>query len=219
MTHWMRTPIQLGFAGLMVVPLGAAPARRHQRPPVTAEAAAVFAGGCFWGVEAVFKHLRGVRSATSGFSGGTAAAPSYEGVSTGQTGHAESVRVVYDPAEITYRQLLEVFFTVAHNPTQRDRQGPDAGPEYRAIVFYADAQQRAAAEAYVAELERTKAFPRPIVTEIRQLGPFYPAGAYHQGYAARHSNDSYIVINDAPKVEHLRQQFPSLYRDRVAASR
>ncbi len=177
------------------------------------EATAVFAGGCFWGVEAVFEHLRGVLSATSGYSGGDVVSPTYEQVGTGRTGHAESVRVVFDPAVISYRQLLEVFFTVAHDPTQRDHQGPDSGPDYRAIVFYQDPAQRRMAEDYVAELGRAKAFPKPIVTEIRPLKAFYPAEAYHQDFAARNPSNPYIVANDLPKLDHLRKAFPALYQE------
>ena len=185
------------------------------QPPArgASEKVAVFAGGCFWGVEGVFEHLKGVKSATSGYAGGTVASPSYEDVSSGATGHAESVRVVYDPAVISYDQLLEVFFTVAHDPTQLDRQGPDTGTQYRSIVFYADSSQRESAEAYVARLRAAKTFSRPIVTEITPLGRFYPAESYHQHYMERHPYQPYILINDAPKVAHLRKAFPALYRD------
>lgn len=184
-------------------------------PPARAasEKVAVFAGGCFWGVEGVFEHLKGVKSATSGYAGGTVASPSYEDVSSGATGHAESVRVVYDPAVISYDQLLEVFFTVAHDPTQLDRQGPDTGTQYRSIVFFADSSQRESAAAYVARLRAAKTFSRPIVTEITPLGTFYPAESYHQHYMERHPYQPYILINDAPKVAHLRKAFPALYQD------
>jgi peptide-methionine (S)-S-oxide reductase len=184
-------------------------------PPArpASERVAVFAGGCFWGVEGVFEHLKGVKSATSGYAGGTVASPSYEDVSSGATGHAESVRVVYDPAVISYDQLLEVFFTVAHDPTQLNRQGPDTGPQYRSIVFYADSSQYESAEAYVARLRAAKTFSRPIVTEITPLGTFYPAESYHQHYMERHPYQPYILINDAPKVAHLRKAFPALYQD------
>jgi peptide-methionine (S)-S-oxide reductase len=174
---------------------------------------AVFAGGCFWGVEGVFEHLKGVKSATSGYAGGSMASPSYEDVSSGETGHAESVRVVYDPAVVSYEQLLQVFFNVAHDPTELNRQGPDAGTQYRSVVFYADGNQRASAEAYVAELTREKAFPRPIVTEIVPLRTFNPAESYHQHYMERHPYQPYILINDAPKLTHLRKAFPALYRE------
>jgi peptide-methionine (S)-S-oxide reductase len=184
--------------------------------PATADTA-IFAGGCFWGVEAVFEHLKGVYSAESGYAGGTAAAPSYEQVSSGRTGHAESVRVVYDPAKISYAQLLQVFFRVAHDPTQLNRQGPDVGTQYRSAIFYRNAVQKSAAEAYVSELSRTRAFRSPIVTEIAPLKTFYLAEAYHQGYMERHPNQPYIVINDAPKLEHLQREFPALYRDKAMA--
>jgi peptide-methionine (S)-S-oxide reductase len=177
------------------------------------QTSAVFAGGCFWGVESVFEHVRGVRSATSGYSGGSVADPSYEVVETGATGHAETVRVVYDPAQVSYRQLLAVFFLVAHDPTTRDRQGPDAGPQYRAIVFYQDSAQQREARSYIAELTAHRVVARPIVTEVRPFQAFYPAESYHQHYAALHPTQPYIVINDAPKLERLRRLFPALYLD------
>jgi peptide-methionine (S)-S-oxide reductase len=195
--------------GLLVGPLRADPGR----PAADREQTAVFAGGCFWGVEAVFEHLKGVKSATSGYAGGTVASPSYEQVSSGETGHAESVRVVYDPAEISYEQLLEVFFTVAHDPTQLNRQGPDVGTQYRSIVFYGDESQKKSAEAYVAKLTAAKTFPAPIVTQIIPLKAFYRAEDYHQHYMQLHPYQPYIVFNDAPKVSHLRKAFPVLYRE------
>ena len=176
-------------------------------------ATAVFAGGCFWGIEGVFEHVKGVTSATAGYAGGSVVSPSYEQVSSGATGHAESVRVTYDPSQVTYEQLLEVFFSVAHDPTQLNRQGPDAGTQYRSIVFYGDTTQRRAAEAYVAELTRKHVFPKAIVTQIVPLTAFYEAEGYHQHYMARHPNARYIVYNDAPKVANLRRQFPNLYRE------
>lgn len=184
-----------------------------RRPPVVTSDTAVFAGGCFWGIEAVFEHLKGVTSAMSGYAGGSKVAPSYEQVSSGLTGHAESVQVVYDPAQITYTQLLQVFFTVAHDPTQRDRQGPDVGSQYRSAVFYRDTAQQRTAKAYVAQLGRAKVYDRPIVTEITPLHAFYPAEEYHQNYMAQHPTSSYIVINDAPKVKRLLREFPDWYRE------
>lgn len=178
-----------------------------------ADQTAVFAGGCFWGIEAVFEHLKGVKSAVSGYAGGTTASPSYEDVSSGRTGHAEAVQVVYDPSLITYETLLHVFFSVAHDPTQLNRQGPDVGTQYRSAIFYGDSDQKRAAEAYIKQLTEAKAFDRPIVTELTPLRAFYPAEEYHQNYMARHPNSMYIVINDAPKVEHLRRQFPALYQE------
>ena len=174
---------------------------------------AVFAGGCFWGVEGVFEHLKGVTSATSGYAGGSTTAPSYEQVGSGGTGHAESVQVVFDPSQISYGQLMQVFFVVAHDPTQLNRQGPDVGPQYRSAIFYRNDQQKREAEAYVAQLRAAKVFTRPIVTQIAPLHGFYVAEAYHQNYMAQHPNAMYIVVNDAPKVEHLRKQFPALYRN------
>jgi peptide-methionine (S)-S-oxide reductase len=188
----------------------AAPARSE---PAPSQATAVFAGGCFWGIEGVFEHVKGVTSATAGYAGGAVASPSYEQVSSGETGHAESVRVVYDPAEISYQQLLEVFFSVAHDPTQRNRQGPDEGTQYRSIVFYGDSVQWRMAEAYVVDLTRKRVFAAPVVTEIVPLGAFFPAEAYHQHYMTRHPHARYIVYNDAPKVANLRRQFPALYRE------
>jgi peptide-methionine (S)-S-oxide reductase len=173
---------------------------------------AVFAGGCFWGVEAVFEHLKGVSSAISGYAGGTVRSPSYEEVSTGTTGHAESVLVVYDPSQISYDQLLQVFFTVAHDPTQLDRQGPDVGTQYRSIVFYRNDAQREGAQRYIAKLEAAKVYRRPIVTEVAPLDRFNQAEAYHQDYLAHHPHQPYIVINDAPKLEALQREFPALYR-------
>ena len=172
---------------------------------------AVVAGGCFWGIQAVFQHVKGVISATSGYAGGSAKAADYEQVSTGETGHAESVKITYDPSKITYGQLLRVFFSVAHDPTQLNRQGPDEGTQYRSSIFYVTDDQKQIAEAYIAQLERATVFPRPIVTQVVPLKAFYPAEAYHQDYAAHHPNNPYIVYNDAPKVAHLREQFPNLY--------
>jgi peptide-methionine (S)-S-oxide reductase len=173
----------------------------------------VLAGGCFWGVQAVFQHVKGVVSATSGYAGGTATSPSYEEVSSSNTGHAESVKIVFDSSQVSLGQLLKVFFSVAHDPTELNRQGPDVGTQYRSAIFYRNDQQRREAEAYVAQLRVAKAFSRPIVTRIEPLRAFYVAEAYHQNYMAQHPNQLYIVVNDRPKVEHLRTQFPALYHD------
>jgi peptide-methionine (S)-S-oxide reductase len=172
---------------------------------------AVVAGGCFWGIQAVFQHVKGVVSATSGYSGGSVKNPGYELVSTGETGHAESVQIVYDPSQITYGELLRIFFSVAHDPTQLNRQGPDEGTQYRSAIFYGNEEQKRIAEAYIAQLTQGKVFSRPIVTQVTPLKAFYEAEGYHQNYAAIHPHDPYIAYNDAPKVEHLRQQFPDLY--------
>jgi peptide-methionine (S)-S-oxide reductase len=174
---------------------------------------AVFAGGCFWGVEAVFEHLKGVKSAVSGYAGGSVASPTYEEVSTGTTGHAESVRVVFDPSVISYGELLKVFFSVAHDPTQRNRQGPDVGTQYRSAIFYVTDEQKRIAEGYIQQLTNAKTFGRPIVTEVTRLGTFNVAEDYHQDYLAHHPDQPYIVINDAPKLKHLQKQFPELYRN------
>jgi peptide-methionine (S)-S-oxide reductase len=175
------------------------------------EQTAVVAGGCFWGIQAVFQHVKGVKSATSGYSGGDARTAQYEIVSTGETGHAESVKITYDPSQVTYGELLRVFFSVAHDPTELNRQGPDQGTQYRSVIFYGSDEQKKIAEAYIAQLDAAKVFPRAIVTQVVPLKAFYPAEAYHQNYAALHPDEPYIVYNDAPKVAHLRQEFPQLY--------
>jgi peptide-methionine (S)-S-oxide reductase len=173
---------------------------------------AVFAGGCFWGVDAVFKHVRGVVRVVSGYAGGHAADPSYEEVSTGATGYAESVAVTFDPAQVSYEQLLEVFFAVAHDPTELNRQGPDVGTQYRSAIFYADSDQRRSALRYIAQLNAQHVYPAPIVTQVAALTAFHPAEPYHQDYLAHHLTQPYIVYNDLPKLERLKQRFPELYR-------
>jgi peptide-methionine (S)-S-oxide reductase len=188
-----------------------APAVDAPRASAPGRETVVLAGGCFWGIQAVFQHVKGVISATSGYSGGKAKTADYEIVSTGETGHAESVQVVYDPSQITYGELLRVFFSVAHDPTQLNRQGPDEGTQYRSAIFYASDEQKRIAEGYIAQLDQAKVFSRRIVTQVVPLQGFYSAEAYHQNYAALHPNQPYIVFNDAPKVEHLRQVFPDLY--------
>jgi peptide-methionine (S)-S-oxide reductase len=175
----------------------------------------VFAGGCFWGVQGVFQHVRGVVSATSGYAGGSVANPDYAQVSTGRTGHAESVRVVYDPSKLSYTKLMEIFFTVAHDPTQLNRQGPDVGTQYRSAVFYTSEAQRQATQAYVTTLE--KGGRQKIVTQIAPLHGFNVAEAYHQDYATLHPDQPYIRYNDAPKITQLKQQYPQLWSDRLAA--
>lgn len=174
---------------------------------------AVFAGGCFWGIEGVFEHTRGVVSATAGYAGGHTVSPSYEQVSSGETGHAEAVRVVYDPAQVSYGQLLAVFFTVAHDPTELDRQGPDVGTNYRSIAFYRDSTQHAAINTFIAELQKRRLYAKPVVTEVIPLATFYEAEGYHQHYMEHHPDQPYIAYNDAPKVAHLKEAFPALYRD------
>ncbi len=173
----------------------------------------VFAGGCFWGVQAVFQHVKGVADATSGYSGGAASTAKYDLVSTGDTGHAESVKVIFDPAQISYGQLLKVFFSVAHDPTELNHQGPDDGTQYRSAVFFTGADQQRIAESYVQQLDQAKVFHNPIVTQIVPLQAFYPAEGYHQNYARLHPDNPYIVINDAPKVAHLKKLFPQIYKE------
>ncbi|MCR0980803.1 peptide-methionine (S)-S-oxide reductase MsrA [Roseomonas populi] len=175
---------------------------------------AVFAGGCFWGVQGVFQHTVGVTRAVSGYAGGDRASADYETVSTGRTGHAEAVEVTFDPAQVTYGALLQVFFSVAHDPTQLNRQGPDRGTQYRSAIFPADAEQDRIARAYIAQLDAARAFPAPIVTRIEADRPFFPAEAYHQDYMARHPSQPYIVINDRSKVAALQRLLPQRYRER-----
>jgi peptide-methionine (S)-S-oxide reductase len=177
-----------------------------------AEESVVFSGGCFWGVQAVFQHVKGVTSAISGYSGGAASTAQYEMVSTGETGHAESVKVVYDPSQVTYGQLLHVFFSVAHDPTQLDRQGPDEGSQYRSVVFFTTPEQQRMTKAYIEQLNGAHVFKHKIVTQVLPLKAFFPAEAHHQNYATLHPNDGYIRFNDAPKVENLKKDFPQLYR-------
>ncbi len=194
-------------AGAAAVPTAAVDEPRASSP---AKETMVVAGGCFWGVQAVFSQVKGVVSATSGYAGGTGRAD-YETVSTGRTGHAESVKVVYDPSKISYGQLLKIFFSVAHDPTQLNQQGPDVGTQYRSAIFVADAMQEKIAKAYVEQLEAAKVFRKKIVTEVTPLQKFYEAEAYHQDYYFEHPMQPYIVINDKPKVEALKQQFPDLF--------
>jgi peptide-methionine (S)-S-oxide reductase len=176
------------------------------------EQTAVLAGGCFWGVEAVFEHVKGVTKVTSGYSGGAASTAQYETVSTGQTGHAESVRITFDPSQISYGKLLKVFFSVAHDPTELNRQGPDSGTQYRSAIFYGNEEQKKIAAAYIEQLNKAKVFGAPIVTKLSALQAFYEAEGYHQDYLAHHPDEPYIVYNDIPKVENLKKQFPELYK-------
>ena len=181
-------------------------------PTSKVEQTAVFAGGCFWGLEAVFEHIKGVSDVTSGYSGGDANTADYEIVSDGDSGHAESVKITFDSTKVSYEQLLKVFFAVAHDPTELNRQGPDTGTQYRSAIFYANDEQKQSAEKFIAKLTADKVFPRPVVTQIVPLKDFYNAEDYHQDYLAHHPNERYIVINDQPKVENLQKQFPDLYK-------
>lgn len=176
------------------------------------EQTVVLSGGCFWGIQAVFEHVKGVKSATSGYAGGTVKNPSYEQVSSGATGHAESVKVVYDPSKVTFGQLLKVFFSVAHDPTELNRQGPDTGTQYRSAIFYTTDGQEKIAKAYIAQLDQAKVYPQPIVTEVQPFSAFYQAEAYHQDFAEKNPYNTYIMINDAPKVANLKKDLPDLYK-------
>jgi peptide-methionine (S)-S-oxide reductase len=187
------------------------PVADETRATAPAKETAVVAGGCFWGIQAVFQHVKGVVSATSGYSGGTLKNPDYEAVSSGETGHAESVKVVYDPSQITYGELLRVFFSVALDPTEVNRQGPDSGTQYRSLIFYGNDEQKKIAEAYIAQLNSAKVFRKAIATQVVPLKGFYEAEGYHQNYATLHPDNPYIVYNDAPKVSNLRREFPELY--------
>ena len=191
----------------------AVPAIGVELASAPAEDTAVFAGGCFWGIEAVFDHVKGVKQAISGYAGGQLANPSYEQVSSEQSGHAESVEVIYDPAQVSYGKLLQIFFSVAHDPTQLNRQGPDHGPQYRSAIFYRNAEQKRVAESYIEQLTDAKTFSRPIVTQVAKLPAFYRAEEYHQNYLERNPNQPYIVINDKPKLAALKKQFGDVYRE------
>ncbi|HTW85129.1 MAG TPA: peptide-methionine (S)-S-oxide reductase MsrA [Candidatus Sulfotelmatobacter sp.] len=219
--HWSHRWV-LGAALAALLALGGraflTPAAADAPPPAGTERA-VFAGGCFWGMELVFDNVRGVVRATPGFAGGSAATAHYEIVSTGTTHHAESVEVVYDPRVVSYQQLLQVYFRVAHDPTELDRQGPDEGTQYRSTVFYANDAQRAQAQAAIAQLTAQHVFPAPVVTTLEPLHGFYPAEAYHLHYAVRHPDDPYIVVNDLPKLAHLRAAYPQLTKPQQAAIR
>jgi len=183
-----------------------------EAPGAGALQSVVVAGGCFWGVQGVFQHLRGVTQAVSGYAGGTRETADYETVSSGRTGHAESVRITFDPQVITLGRILQVYFSVAHDPTQLNRQGPDSGTQYRSAIFVADAKQREIAERYIAQLDRAGVFPRPIVTRVDPLTGFYPAEAHHQDYATLHPSQPYIAYNDLPKIENLQRLYPQEYR-------
>jgi peptide-methionine (S)-S-oxide reductase len=193
-----------------------APAPQFDAPKAAGELqTAVLAGGCFWGVEGVYEHVRGVRSVESGYAGGSKADAHYEIVSGGDTGHAESVRIVFDPAELSYGEILRIFFSVVHDPTQLDKQGPDHGKQYRSDIFYANDQQREIATKYIAQLEAARIYSAPIVTRLDPLKAFYPAEAYHQNFLERNPTYPYIVYNDLPKIRALKKEFPDEYRDQT----
>jgi peptide-methionine (S)-S-oxide reductase len=189
------------------------PAVDEPRATASGQQTIVLAGGCFWGIQAVYQHTKGVTNAVSGYAGGSKETADYQSVSYGRSAHAEAVQVTYDPRVISYGQLLQIFFSVAHDPTQLNRQGPDEGSQYRSAIFYNGDEQKRIAEAYIAQLNQAEVFSRQIVTQVVTLKAFYPAEAYHQDYATRHADNPYIVYNDAPKVAHLREQFPDLYKN------
>jgi peptide-methionine (S)-S-oxide reductase len=215
-TLWTTLAVSGEAATAIPAPAVDAPAQQS-----AASETAVLAGGCFWGVQAVFQHVKGVTQAVSGYAGGTKESAQYETVSSGSTGHAESVAVTFDPRVVSYGTILQVYFSVAHNPTELNRQGPDTGTQYRSAIFARDEAQRRVAEAYIAQLDKAGMFHRPIVTEVKNMsgdatgdtGSFYPAEAYHQNYATRHPDNPYIAINDLPKVGNLKRLFPALYQD------
>ena len=234
-----RRLLQGTVAALMLIPLGALSARfvKAAEPAVAVPAPAmdepavrttglqtvVLAGGCFWGVQAVYQHTKGVTQAVSGYAGGQKDTAHYEMVGTGRTGHAESVSVTFDPAQISYGKILQIYFSVAHNPTELNRQGPDFGTQYRSAIFYANDEQKRVAAAYIAQLKQAHVFSGPIVTRLEPLSGFYPAEDYHQDFLVLHPNYPYIVFNDLPKLDELKQLFPDNYREMpvrvMAASR
>jgi peptide-methionine (S)-S-oxide reductase len=219
---WNTLPVAIliGVAGVLWSAQGPAAASAIPLPdPVVDQQlasdepqVAVLAGGCFWGVQAVFQHTNGVQLALSGYSGGMKTNPSYEEVTTGRTGHAESVQIKYNPREISYGQILKIYFSVVHDPTQLNRQGPDIGTHYRSAIFYSNDEQKKIAEAYIAQLGQAGVFKSPIVTKVGPLVAFYPAEAYHQDYAIKHPTQPYIAIHDLPKVDNLKRLFPNMYR-------
>jgi len=218
----MRSSALLLATALAFSPLAALAESAVTIPPPAAEASAqsagletaVLAGGCFWGIQAVYQHVKGVKNAVSGYAGGAQKDAVYDTVSSGRTTHAESVRVTFDPREISYGKILQIYFAVAHDPTQLNRQGPDTGPQYRSEIFPQNEAQQKIAQDYIAQLDKTGAFKRPIVTKTQTIKvPFYAAEGYHQDYATKHPYQPYIVINDAPKVENLKKTFPDVWRD------
>ena len=230
----MRSPVLLGTAICGLALAATALANSSARPaasfPVhlpdptvdeplasrSGTSTAVLAGGCFWGLQLVFQHVKGVTAVTAGYAGGTAGTATYDQVSTGETGHAESVRITYDPSRVTYGRLLKVFFSVATDPTEVNRQGPDAGPQYRSAIFYASQEQQRIATAYIAQLGSAKSFSAPIATQVVPLKGFYAAEDYHQNFAIKHPDYPYIVINDAPKLKNLAAEWPALYQTAAA---
>jgi peptide-methionine (S)-S-oxide reductase len=204
-----RSPLLGAEAPVIIAP----PTVDNQKTAGPAQTA-VLAGGCFWGVQGVYEHVRGVKSVLAGYAGGDRASADYESVSSGTTGHAESVKIVFDPGEISYGQILQIAFSVVHDPTQLNRQGPDVGSQYRSAVFYADLDQKRIAEAYIAQLNQSHAFSRPMVTRVDPLKGFYAAEGYHQDYLLHNPTAPYIAMYDIPKIENFRRTFPELYSGR-----
>jgi peptide-methionine (S)-S-oxide reductase len=213
-SRFLSAALIFAIAARVVIGASEFPAPLKDAAPSTSTQTAVLAGGCFWGVEAVFERLKGVTDVVSGFAGGSKATAHYEVVSLGMTGHAEAVRVTFDAAQISYGQLLRIFFSIAHDPTQLNRQGPDEGTQYRSSIFYADEEQRQVAQAYIQQLDTAKLFKRPIVTTVVPLQGFYAAEAYHQDFVAHNPTYPYVLFNDLPKVEHLEKAFPQLLKPR-----
>jgi peptide-methionine (S)-S-oxide reductase len=211
-SHRFLPILLLATASCRGATLPVPPPQVDSAPGAAAPQTAVVAGGCFWGVDAVFKHVKGVTKVVSGYAGGEAKTAEYETVGTGRTGHAESVQITYDPSQITYGQLLRIFFSVAHDPTELNRQGPDEGTQYRSAIFPANDDQKRVAEAYIAQLNQAKVFKHSVVTQVTSGKTFYPAESYHQNYLALHPDNPYIVYNDLPKLGELKKQFPDLYR-------
>jgi peptide-methionine (S)-S-oxide reductase len=204
-----RSPLLGAEAPVVIAP----PALDNPKASGTPQTA-VLAGGCFWGVQGVFEHVRGVQNVVAGYAGGDRSSAQYETVSSGVTGHAESVKITFDPAAITYGQILQIAFSVVHDPTQLNRQGPDVGTQYRSAIFYADETQKRIADAYISQLDKAHAFPRAIVTRVDPLKGFFPAEGYHQDYLIHNPNAPYIAIYDIPKVENFKRMFPDLYSGR-----
>ncbi len=224
--NWSRPLILASVLGAASVALWHAPLYGAEHAVVIAPPAidnpkaagptqtAVLAGGCFWGVQGVFQHVKGVTQVVAGYAGGAKNTAQYETVSSGSTGHAESVKITFDPSQVSYGQLLQIAFSVVYDPTLLNRQGPDVGTQYRSVIFYGDDEQKRIAEAYIAQLNKAHAFPRPIVTRVDPLNGFYPAEDYHQDYLHNNPTAPYIAVNDMPKVENFRQTFPQLYNGR-----
>jgi peptide-methionine (S)-S-oxide reductase len=220
--YFTNRRLALMLSILLIASVGCHAAERTPAPaPITdvplakqpGKATAIFAGGCFWGTQSVFERVKGVLDTTAGYAGGSASTATYDQVTTETTGHAESVKVIYDPSKITYGRLLQIFFSVVHDPTQLNRQGPDVGTSYRSAIFYTNEEQRRISEAYIKQLDSARVFPKPIVTQLTPLKGFYDAESYHQDYALYHPDNQYIYVCDKPKIDALKEEFPELFKD------